>query len=187
MERVCAGDESALCELFDHTGKAVLRLLRALLPNPSSADEVLTDVYAEAWRRRKQFDPARCSPLGWLTVIARTRAIDCLRRIGRDRNVVLDDSDWFDRQASAAESAACTAERKELAERVRAALARIPAQQRRILWAAFFTGASHSQIAAASGVPLGTVKSRIRAAMAQLRPILVDYADDPSVDDDLLE
>lgn len=184
MHAVRGGDERALRDLFDHTAGAVRLVVTSFVSEPANADDVLAEVYAEAWRRRQQFDPALGSPLAWLSVIARTRSIDRLRRMGRERCVVPDESDWFDRQVSSDEPASRSVERAELSERVRDALARIPVEQRACLRAAFFDGASHSEIAAETGVPLGTVKSRIRAALTRLRSILVDYEDesDPVVE-----
>src|SRR5215208_5294078 len=80
IKGVAEGDDRALASLYDATSRAVYGLLLRILSDPSSAEEVLLDVYAQVWRRAASYDAERGKPLAWLTTIARSRAVDRLRR-----------------------------------------------------------------------------------------------------------
>ena len=167
---VAEGDEQALASLYDATSRTVYGLLLRVLSDPSSAEEVLLDVYAQVWRQAASYCPERGRPLAWLTTIARSRAIDRLRR-GRNeqqRAVPLDEA----ARAAGGESVEEGVRAGEVRAVVRAALDALTPEQRDVIELAYYGGMSHSEIAAARGLPLGTVKTRTRLGMMRLREML---------------
>jgi RNA polymerase sigma-70 factor (ECF subfamily) len=166
------GDQQALASLYDATGRTVYGLLLRILADASAAEEVLLDVYAQVWRQAAAFSPERGTPLAWLTTIARSRALDRLRRgrLEQQRTEPLDLT--AARVAAAGASAEEEAEARETGALVRAALEALAPEQREVIELAYYGGMSHSEIAAARGLPLGTVKTRTRLGMMRLREIL---------------
>ncbi|MFY1695317.1 MULTISPECIES: RNA polymerase sigma factor [unclassified Solwaraspora] len=164
-QRFAAGDEKALRQVYDRYGRAVLHLATATLVTRADAEDVVQATFVAAWLGRDGFDPARGSLLGWLLGIARRKVVDRIRALTRENRVT--DSV---RQASAA-APAVSPDPARVVDRLVIAdeLARLPAEQRRMLELAFFDDLTHQQIAAVTGVPLGTVKSHIRRGMAVLR------------------
>src|SRR5581483_2263807 len=132
------------------------------LGDTGAAEDVLQDVFMQLWRRPESFDSSRGQMGAWLSVIARHRAIDALRKRVPETDVteivVSVDPDLDD-----------MAERSEALEKVRGALSTMPSQQRSALELAFFQGLTHSEIAKRLGEPLGTIKTRIRAGLLALR------------------
>lgn len=164
------GDQSALGELYDATSRLVFGLVLRIVGDRASAEEVLLDVYTQAWRQAANYDAERGAPLAWLMTIARSRAID---RIRSSRHDQLKDpldavAEITDREPSP-EQATVDSERRRL---VRAALETLPAEQREVVELAYYSGLSHSEIASRLGQPLGTVKTRTRLAMIKLREML---------------
>ena len=170
---VAAGDAAALADLYDSTVAKVHAIVKAIVRNPADAEEVTCDVYTQAWQTAGHFDPARGSVMTWLMCIARSRALDCLRRRrGRTR--------LFD-ERSASEDVQDTAvyvspERLlnlfQSRSAIRMALEQLPAERRRLVGLAFFDDLSHSEIAELTGLPLGTIKSHLRRAIHSLRGLL---------------
>ena len=167
---VAEGDEQALASLYDATSRTVYGLLLRILSDPSSAEEVLLDVYAQVWRQAASYCPERGRPLAWLTTIARSRAIDRLRRERNDqqRAVPLDEA----ARAAGGESVEEGVMAGEVRAVVRAALDALVPEQREVIELAYYGGMSHSEIAAARGLPLGTVKTRTRLGLMRLREVL---------------
>jgi RNA polymerase sigma-70 factor (ECF subfamily) len=167
---VAGGDEQALASLYDATSRTVYGLLLRVLSDPSSAEEVLLDVYAQVWRQAASYAPERGRPMAWLTTIARSRAIDRLRRARNDqqRSVPLDEA----ARAAGGESVEEGVRAGEVRAVVRAALDALAPEQRDVIELAYYGGMSHSEIAAARGLPLGTVKTRTRLGMMRLREML---------------
>jgi RNA polymerase sigma-70 factor (ECF subfamily) len=167
---VAEGDNQALASLYDATSRTVYGLLLRILSDPSLAEEVLLDVYAQVWRQAASYCPERGRPLAWLTTIARSRAIDRLRRERNDqqRTVPLDEA----ARAAGGESVEEGVRVGEVRAVVRAALDALAPEQRDVIELAYYGGMSHSEIAAARGLPLGTVKTRTRLGLMRLREIL---------------
>ncbi|HEX8286120.1 MAG TPA: sigma-70 family RNA polymerase sigma factor [Pyrinomonadaceae bacterium] len=167
---VAEGDNQALASLYDATSRTVYGLLLRILSDPSSAEEVLLDVYAQVWRQAATYRPERGKPMAWLTTIARSRAIDRVRRTRQEhrREAPLDEA----ASASAGEGVEEGVLAGEVSAVVRAALDTLPAEQREVIELAYYGGMSHSEIAAATGLPLGTVKTRTRLGMMRLREML---------------
>ena len=174
LGRMAGGDEGALRELYDRTSRRVYGLALAVLRDAAAAEDVALEVYLQAWRQASRFDAATGSALAWLSTLARTRAIDAWRARRRQaaRQEALDvQAELLVSEAPGPEARGQQAER---AARVRTAVDALPPEQRRALQAAFFSGLTHVEVAAALGQPLGTVKTRIRAGLTALRAALAD-------------
>jgi RNA polymerase sigma-70 factor, ECF subfamily len=169
---VAGGDQQALASLYDATSRAVYGLLLRILADASAAEEVLLDVYAQVWRQANAYRRERGTPLAWLTAIARSRAIDRLRRgrLEQQRTGPLDLS--ATQVAAAGASVEEDVQARETGALVRAALDLLAPEQREVIELAYYGGMSHSEIAAARGLPLGTVKTRTRLGMMRLREML---------------
>lgn len=174
------GDERALAELYDRYGGAAYALAHAVLGDAADAEETVSDAFVQAWAQASSFDPGRAGVAGWLLMIVRSRALDRLRaRRRRTRTLELAASEHEEGIAiplAAAEPAPDRgAELRELRTVVADALATLPESQRRVVELAYFGGLTQSEIADALDEPLGTVKTRTRAAMEKLRGALVPY------------
>jgi len=168
--RIVGRDQRALAEFYDQTCALVFGLVRRILQNPSLAEEITLDVYSQVWREADRYDPARGAPATWLLMMARTRAIDCLRSLGNSAN-----ERPLDAAKSISDGCPDTEEilmANERCEAVRSALASLTSVQREMIELSYYSGLSHSEIAVRIGQPLGTVKSHIRMAMTRLRDLL---------------
>jgi RNA polymerase sigma-70 factor (ECF subfamily) len=165
IRRMAAGDASALAAFYDRHAARVLGLVSRRVRRRQDAEDVLQTVFWEAWGRAAQYDPARASPEAWLLLIARSRALDHCRRRGLP---LLEEGG--DRPVSS--DPGLGLERSEAAEQLRQALRQLPAEQRECIRLAFFEGMTHVTIAERLGLPLGTVKTRIRLGMQRLRELL---------------
>ncbi|MBI4482084.1 MAG: sigma-70 family RNA polymerase sigma factor [Acidobacteria bacterium] len=163
VRRVVDGDETALATLYDRYAGVVYSVVLRILRDPGAAEEILQDIFYQLWRNASNFDPARGTLPGWLLVSARNRAIDRLRRRNPDTTELAEQSVAlpFNLEAAIAQN--------QLMSRVKAALAKLPPAQREALELAYFQGLTHSEIAQRTGEPLGTVKTRLRAAVQWLR------------------
>ncbi len=173
MERVLQRDSSALETLYDRYARPVYSLALRISQQPASAEEIVQDVFLQLWRNAKRYQAARGPLEPWLFTVARNRALDFLR-LKREKQRRREDSADFDLPPSAVvrpdpEGAADQARR---AERVHALMNSLSAVQRRAIELAFFEGMTHSEISAATGEPLGTVKSWIRGGLLRLRESL---------------
>lgn len=165
MELVSAirsGNESAMAALYDRYSSIVYSVALRVLADTGAAEDVLQEVFLQLWRNPGAFDSSRGSLGPWLAVIARNRAIDALRR----RQPVTDIEDVV---VSVEPDLAGEAERARAMEKVRSALSAMPGPQRKALEMAYFEGLTHTEIAARTGEPLGTIKTRIRAGLLALR------------------
>lgn len=131
------------------------------------AEEVVEDAFWQVWRQADRFDGARGAVGPWLLTVARSRALDRLRALRRSREDDLEDvSAILDERTPDALSAAVASDEHG---RVRAEVGRLPEPQRKVVELAYYEGLSQSEIAARHGEPLGTVKTRMRLALARLR------------------
>jgi RNA polymerase sigma-70 factor (ECF subfamily) len=169
IKSIAAGDQHALSTLYDTTSRLMYGLVLRIVSDAGTAEEVLLDVYTQVWRRAADYTEGRGSPLAWLTTIARSRAIDRLRA-GRNeqRNQPLD----LTIQTATTENLEEALVVREMQHRVRAALASLSNEQRVVIELAYYSGLSHSEIAAQLNQPLGTVKTRTRLGMMKLREML---------------
>lgn len=162
LERVRARDDKAMKDLFDRYGCMVYSVALRVLRDPGHAEDVMQDVFFYLWTNSASFVTKRGSLGAWLLVVARNRAIDTLRR--RRPSDPVDEA-----VLPANTNLASEAERNTIMEKVRKAMNQLPADQQTSLQLAFFEGLSHSEIAAQTGDPLGTVKTRIRSALISVR------------------
>lgn len=178
ISKVAEGDQQALAALYDGTSKLVFGLVLRILGDRSVAEEVLFDVYTQVWRQAARYDPARGGPLGWITTIARSRAIDRLRS---DKPLQQEDelSDTTASRETSAASPETNAALAEMREIVRAALDHLSPEQREIIELAYYSGMTQTEIAAHLSLPLGTVKTRTRLAMMKLRDALKPIMERP--------
>lgn len=163
---VRSGDQRAMGDLYDRYSSLVYSVALRVLGEAGAAEDVLQEVFMQLWRRPASFDAARGSLAPWLAVIARNRAIDALRK--RKPETDLDDV-----IVSVEPDLAGAAERNRAAEQIRRKLGEMPELQRSAIEMAFFEGLTHSEIAAKTGTPLGTIKTRIRNALISLRTAIV--------------
>ena len=158
------GGEHVLRAAYDRYGALVYRIALASLPTPADAEEVTQATFVSAWQGRHTFNPAAGSLAGWLVGIVRHRAIDRLRIMQRERlSVQALERDTTDAVEAAGPDR--VVDRMVIADE----LGRLPENQRRVLQLAFFDDLTHSQIAALTGMPIGTVKSNLRRGLIQLR------------------
>ncbi len=167
VSRIARGDPVALGELYDRYGRTVFGVLYRLLGAPEPAEEVAQDAFHAVWRRAATYRADRGSVRTWLLAIARNAAIDWRRTKGKriEREAAIDEAVELVEDTRVEDRVIASLS----AERVRAAVALLPDEQRVVLSLAFWFGLSQSEIAARTGTPLGTVKSRVRLGMSKLR------------------
>lgn len=171
LEAVAANaDRDAFAQLFDHFGPRLKAYLMRIGADESMAEEVAQDVMVTLWRKAALFDRSKSSVATWLFRIARNRRIDVLRR---KRAITVDTETMVIEDESLPDPVETLDEEKRQG-RIRTALKQLPPEQLQLVELAFFTELSHSQISEETGLPLGTVKSRIRLAFGRLRRILED-------------
>ncbi len=170
MARIAQGDAAALGELYDRYGRTVFGVLYRRLGAPEPAEEVAQDAFHAVWRRAGTYRPDRGSVRTWVLAIARNAAIDWRRTKGKrvEREALIDEAAELVEEVRVDDRVIAGLR----AERVRAAVAELPPEQRTVLSLAFWSGLSQSEIAERTGAPLGTVKSRVRLGMSKLRDSL---------------
>jgi RNA polymerase sigma-70 factor (ECF subfamily) len=166
-------DERALLALYEATLSRVYGLVLRLVRRAQLAEEVAEEVYFQVWRQAPRFDPERGRPLTWLLGMARSRAIDAIRRESRFQHEELDEQATVLATPAAESGDELLAVAQGHAELHRALLLLKP-QPRQLVALAFFNGLSHEEIASQTSLPLGTVKSQIRRALITLREALGD-------------
>ncbi len=165
LERVRAGDQQAMTEIFDRYGRMVYSVALRVLGDVGHAEDVMQEVLFKVWKEPGTYLEGRGSLGAWLAVMARNRAIDLLRR--RKPTETVEDVVLISKTNIATE-----VERNTMIEKVRRVLTGLPPEQQMSMELAYFEGLSHSEIAAKTGDPLGTVKTRIRTALMSLREAL---------------
>lgn len=170
LQQVAGGDREAFGRFYDHYAPLVFTLAVRLLGLRSNAEDLLQEVFLQAWRQAVSYNPDRGSPEAWLLTITWSRAIDKLRSLRRrERRVMPLEDPSRTESGGAVENEIVETEAKLM---VHGALARLPEAQRTVLELAYFDGLTQSEIAARLGEPLGTVKTRMRAGLEQLRGFL---------------
>ncbi len=171
IERMISGDADALASLYDRYSSLLLALARRILHDASDSEEILQEVFLQAWNQAARYQGSRSSVSTWLVMLTRSRSIDRLRsRKSRDRTLdALMDENPRDHTSAAAVGNVLLGERRE---RLRKELAELPKEQRTVLELAFYRGMSQSEISSFAKIPLGTVKTRTLLAMRKLRKAL---------------
>jgi RNA polymerase sigma-70 factor (ECF subfamily) len=175
LQRIIARDERAVAELYDRHSRLVFSVIWRILHSQADAEDVLQETFVRVWTRAETYDVSLGSPTTWLTRIARNRAVDRVRA----RRVRADIDGQAPETNTPGEIQAAVAavsdrpdvrtEDAAVAAALRGAVARLPEAQRVLIEAAYFEGYTHQELAAKLGVPLGTVKTRIRAGLLALR------------------
>lgn len=159
-----AGNQGAMEALYDRYSSLVYSIGLRVLRDASTAEDLLQEIFLQLWRKPESFDSSRASLGPWLAVIARNRAIDVLRKRRPE-------TDIDDLTISTPPDFADRAERARAFEKIGDALTKMPPAQRSALEMAYFDGLTHSEIAAKTGEPLGTIKTRIRSGLMVLRKV----------------
>ena len=175
LQRIATRDEAALAEFYDRHSRLAYSVIMRILRSPSDAEDALQETFVRVWSRADTYDALLGSPAMWVTRIARNRAIDRLRARRVRGNAAVElavhtgHASPRSGKPAAGDTPETVLESHSIAEAVRTALAGLTAEQRTLIEAAFFEGYTHSELATRFGVPLGTVKTRIRTGLAALR------------------
>jgi len=166
--RMAAGDRQAFGDFYDRYATLAFTLIRRIVGQPADAEEVLQEVFWQAWRDASAYDEEKGAPEAWILNRARSRAIDKLRSIRRkEETFVAPLIEEIGRPAQApAQNPGSLAEDRTA---VQTALQLLPERERRIIELAFFEGLTQSEIALRLGEPLGTIKTRMRSGLERLR------------------
>src|SRR5215470_12671471 len=167
-ERLLAGDDAALGEVYDQFSSLVYGLALRVIGDARAAEDVSQDVFVWFWERPAAFDPDRGSLRAWLGTLTHRRAVDYVRREEARRRRTERDAALAPLVPDVGEMAAALV----TAERVRAALDVLPAEQRDAIELAYFGGRTYRQVADVLGIPEGTAKSRLRLALRKIASVL---------------
>ncbi|MGE0591680.1 MAG: RNA polymerase sigma factor [Vicinamibacterales bacterium] len=165
IQRLAERDGTALGELYARHSRLLFCLIVRIVGQRGEAEEILQEAFLAAWTRADTYDPALGTPVGWLVGIARHRALDRLRSNAAHARLL----DAAARDTPCVEPSAENAPAGDARRDVDRALRALPPGQRALIEQAYFLGLTHSELAERHGLPLGTVKTRIRSGMATLR------------------
>ncbi len=178
LKRIARAESEALSELYDRYHRLIFSIALNSVGDGALAEEITLDIFMRVWQKAGTYREERASVATWLTRMTRNRSIDMLRRRGARREHLR--VGWAEVQDAPASGNPETATEQRLEqERVRAAIAELPPEQREVLALAYFQGYTHREIAGVLGLPLGTIKTRIRLAMQKLRRALSENRDSP--------
>jgi len=173
IQRIVAGDQRALGELYDRWCKQAFSLARRVCADEGLAEDVVQEVFIAFWREPGRFDPTRGAFSSWLLTLVHHKAVDAVRRESAIRRRTVpaaeDGEEWSVAPGPGADQAALGA---VVAGQVRDALGRLPDEQREALALAYYGGYTQREVATLTGVPLGTVKSRMFTGVQRLRSVL---------------
>lgn len=182
LDLIARGDSAAFGRFYDRYAAFVFSFARRVLRSNADAEDLLQEVFLQVWKQAGAYRPDRGAPEAWLSTITRTRAIDRLRSIRRKNEVP---GDFTDHEAAgASDSAARETERSEARLSARGLLERLTPDQRQALELAYYEGLSHTEIARRTGLPLGTVKTRMRAGLKALRRAMGGIETNTETDDE---
>ncbi len=181
MRRMADGDGSALAELYDRHGRSMFSLAVRILRDQSDAEEVVQDVFAQAWRQAARYDTTRGVVVAWLLMMARSRAIDRLRSRRGQPALQADHPSALRDAADVTTPVDIALLTADQIARVRAALESLPDAQRAAIELAFHEGLTHTEVAERLEQPLGTIKTRIRLGLLRLRAALPSLGDAPAM------
>lgn len=170
MQRLAEGDRSALEWIYQATSAKLFGICLRILGDRGEAEDALQDVYVSLWQRAKNYDPERASPISWLAVFARNRAIDRLRK-GKVRSAAMSVDEALE-LPDKEPLADAILESGERSARIHHCLGTLEERQQNAIRTAFFEGTTYAALAEQSGVPLGTMKSWVRRGLARLKRCL---------------
>jgi RNA polymerase sigma-70 factor, ECF subfamily len=167
LAQVASGDQRAFAALYDRTSPRVFGLLRRLIIDHAQSEEVLQEVFLEIWQTASRYDPNKGGASTWIMTMAHRRAVDRIRsaQAGRNRDLRIGIRDLDREYDHVAESAEISIEN----ERVGIAMAKLSEAHRQVISMTYYGGLRQSEVASALGIPLGTVKTRLRDGMIRLR------------------
>ncbi len=169
IRRMADADETALGALYDRWVRSLFSLVMHLLKDADEAEDVVEETFWQAWKKAATYEPSRGAVSTWLLTIGRRKALDRLRARKRNKEDPAGSDRFFADLPSTEPDPLQETEGAEVRTQVRAALRDLPAEQREVLEMGYFRGLSQTEIADATGQPLGTVKTRMRLAMQKLR------------------
>ncbi|HEX8471112.1 MAG TPA: sigma-70 family RNA polymerase sigma factor [Brevundimonas sp.] len=169
LRRVAGGDRSALQAVYDATSAKLFGVVLRILNDRSEAEDVLQEVYITVWTKAGQFDESRASPITWLATLARNRAIDRQRQVGRRSQRPIEDAEDIPDDR---ESGLDAVLRSETSTRLDGCISELEEQHQKALKSAFFEGRTYDDVATLFGVPTGTMKSWIRRSLIKLKACL---------------
>jgi RNA polymerase sigma-70 factor, ECF subfamily len=172
VQLVADGDSAAIAALYDRYGRLAYGLAYRVLSDGPAAEEAVQDAFLQVWRKAATFDPERGAGFrAWLLTIVHNRAIDTVRRRSRQgaREVELDADAPYEGGTDPANEVLATLDRAQ----VRQAMATLPDEQRTAIELAYFDGLTHREIAERAGLPLGTVKGRLRLGLHKMHEAMV--------------
>jgi RNA polymerase sigma-70 factor (ECF subfamily) len=173
LARIAGQDQRAMAELHDLSRPALMRFLSRLLRDRWTAEDVLQDVYRQIWFQSASYTRDRGKPANWIFMIARSRAFDHLRHGLTDRSRPMLEGEETRLAGPYDENAYVNLRHRA---QIRHTLTALPEAQRRMIHLAFYEGYSHAEIAVETGLPLGTVKTRIRNGLSRMRASLTESA-----------
>ncbi|MGB3378765.1 sigma-70 family RNA polymerase sigma factor [Allopontixanthobacter sediminis] len=170
MAQLASGDRGALERIYQATSAKLFGICLRILGDRGEAEDALQDVYVSLWQRAKNYDPERGSPISWLAVFARNRAVDRLRK-GKVRSgaVAVDEAAGIPDRRPLADA---VLESSERSARVHHCIGTLEERQQDAIRTAFFEGTTYAELAEKRGVPLGTMKSWVRRGLARLKRCL---------------
>jgi RNA polymerase sigma-70 factor (ECF subfamily) len=168
VKRMARGDRDAFGSLYDRLSSLVFTMAMRIMQERSAAEDLLQEVFLQVWRDASSYSPDRGSPEAWIITVTRSRGIDKLRSMRRRERGFVSMEDPAGREYAKVESSAATSDARIM---MKSALAQLSETQRRVLELAYFDGLTQSEIAERLKEPLGTVKTRIRAALTRLREL----------------
>jgi len=176
LPRIAAGEAPAVREFLDRYGGLVWSLARRFLSNPSDVEDAVQEIFVDLWRNAGRYDPRQAAEATFVTLLARRRLIDRRRRdLRRPGGQALPDT-LASRQAEVSQRI----EVQDEANRALRAMQELKEDQRKVLHMAICQGLTHEEIARATGLPLGTVKTHVRRGLMRMREILQTPAPRPA-------
>ena len=175
VARLARGDEHALAQLYDSTSRIVYGLALRIQGDPAAAEDITMEVYLQVWRTAESYDPQRSTVTSWLVTLVRSRTIDYLRARKSHRAELEDNVDDVPDLRDSRPSPELASVQVGRSRIVQKAMAELSPEQREAIELAYFSGLSHTEVAVRTGLPVGTVKTRIRLGMMRLRESLAPY------------
>jgi RNA polymerase sigma-70 factor (ECF subfamily) len=164
LEGISAGHEDALSSLYDRHSKLVYSVALRILHEHSAAEDIVQEIFLQIWRKPPELKKGACRLNGWIAAVAKNRCLDLIRRQSAHPSVSIE---GFDTATS--ENLSNDAERHEMYDLARELAESLPHQQRTIIDLCFVRGMTHEAAATLTGLPLGTIKTRVRRALQSLR------------------
>lgn len=178
LDRIADRDEAALRELYDITSRKLYGLALRMVGRVDLAEDVLQECYLNVWRIASDYRASLSPPLGWMSVIVRSRALDMLRRLSSQMDGKMQSIDDEESQQIASSEVGLldAAMAGEQAGALNNCLSKIEAKQRDVIVWAYFRDMSHSELASQFNLPIGTIKTWIRRGLAQLKSCMASFA-----------